>query len=149
MVPPVTGVVSKMLVVPPLHTATSGGSFITGVGFTVTTTVWVGPAQEPICGVITYVTVSTDVPELLRAWAIVLPHAALQDDQPVTLPELAEAVQVKVTGYPAISVFRGTLVDVKLQMVWSGGSTSVGVGYTVALTVPVAEQLFASRTVTV
>jgi hypothetical protein len=41
MEPPVIGLVNGILVKVPLHMVTSTGSFITGLGFTVTTTVWI------------------------------------------------------------------------------------------------------------
>jgi len=125
---PVTFDVNVMPVALPLHIACDDGVAVTfGVGFTVITTSVDVPEQVFAVGVIVYVAVPADVPELVSVWVMLLPEPS---EVPAT--PLCATVHAKVV--PVISDVKAMSVVAPLHIVCDDGVAVIsGSGFTVSV----------------
>jgi len=124
---PVTLDVNVMPVALPLHIACDDGVAVTfGVGFTVITTSVDVPEQVFAVGVIVYVAVPADVPELVSVWVMLLPEPS---EAPVT--PLCATVHAKAV--PVTSDVKAMSVVAPLHIVCDDGVAVIsGSGFTVS-----------------
>ena len=112
-------------VVVPLQTVWSGGSLTVGVGFTVMVKDWGGPVHPLAEGVMVMIAMIGLLVELVAVNDGILPL-------PLAASPMAGLLFVQLNAVPeTVSLKLTEPVVVPLQTVWSGGSLTVGVGFTV------------------